>query len=236
MKTFREFFCESAVKNDHILDKFDMNSSYEVIQSYLKGKIEHFCKLVEQSSFYESDLLWRGFRTGGLSLLDSCLLRIKSRSNFRGAVDIMSSAVDRILTLLKLKDKPIIFTVHDKSYASFFGTPYIVVPEEPFVSYMSEEVRDLKNIESTINKEQGGKTIEAIKADSEQKIKEYAESYKLYKNSIPYHPENEVIINCDSYYMLSPLLINKLGKKKKLSEIKTYKALVTELRAYFDIK
>lgn len=232
-KNFQQFISEA---NDHILDKVDI-ASYDKAQEQLKTKVENFCQLVESSSFLNSQLLWRGFKTKGLTLLDSCLMRVKPRSNFRGLGESLTSTVKRMILQLQLEDKPLIFTVHNQDYASFFGIPYVVVPENPFVSVMSEEVRDLKNLDSTLNKQENGNKKEEAITNTEKQIIDSAKTYKFYNNQIPYHTNNEVIISTDSYYLISPKYINKLNliKTKLPEEITIYKELVDSLKKSFDL-
>lgn len=162
-------------------------------------------------------------------------MKVKPRTQFRGSDDNLTSAARRIITQLGFTNKPLIFTVHNQDYASFFGNPYVVVPTSSFVSLMSEDIRDLKNIESTLNKEHNAKTTENAEKDSQKQIELLAKTYKVYNNQIPYHTNNEVIISTDSYYLLSPKYINKLNllKAKLPEQISTYKELVDKLKISF---
>lgn len=159
-----------------------------------------------------TDLLWRGFNMKsptnqrGYIPAGGIFMVENKRSAFYGKVD----RTQEVINGLSLNYVPI-FASFEKSVAKNFGNPFIVIPANP-VFYQNKDVDDL------------------FGADKDIPVKDIIDGYI---NQISPGVADEVIIDAEEYYLLSPEYINKLlPTKLQLSQINSYNDVVDLLGKY----
>jgi hypothetical protein len=160
-------------------------------------------------------ILWRGQTAGrkiGKSvILYSGVVKVTMEAeSFKGALDNLASTV---IKKLNFKKKPV-FCTYKKSQAKFFGAPGAVVPNKPFIMYWNEDIDDLV-----------AGDVKEMSAD------EAVKNYKKSKDSIVTEHMGEILIDCDSYYWITPSNFFEFAKKSKFN---TYKS-VDEIVTYADL-
>jgi hypothetical protein len=173
----------------------------------------------------DNPVLWRG--TKGVKLpghKKSVLTRIMhitgDRTAFRGG----HINAKKVLDSIGIKNP--IFAHFDRSLTEFFGTPCVIVLEEPYKMYQSPDISDIMadtdNWETTVEKTSGGATSRSskFKEKTEQELEDAAGTYKEISGK-PLYNNREVIADAKNYWAIP------CG-----SEIKTYGDLVNLLESY----
>lgn len=170
-------------------------------------------------------VLWRG--TKGVKVpgqAKSVVLRIMyitgDRTAFRGSHANAKKVIDSIGV-----SNPV-FAHFDRSLTEFFGTPCVIVLQEPYKMYQSPDISDIMadtdNWETTVEKSTSGATSRSskFKEKTDQELETAAKSYKEIDGK-PLYDSREVIVDVKNYWAIP------CG-----DEIKTYGDLVELLESY----
>jgi len=152
----------------------------------------------------QNPVLWRGssgLKSPGLrtTYLPQIMYVTGDRQEFRGSSDNAYSLISKVFQ--KENPQPV-FAYGNISRASFFGTPGVVVFEQPFTIYQSEVVDDVKRFST---------------GATEDQIQKGAKTYKQ-KELSNLNPNIEVVVDATNYW----LLFNMRG-------VKTYQSVVRML-------
>jgi len=178
----------------------------------------------------DNPVLWRGTRgikiPGQRTSVIQRIMRVTSRENpsFRGGHE----NAKKILQLLGINQP--IFAHFDRALTEFFGTPCVIVLEQPYTMYQSSKIDDImagtSNWETEYTQSNSGTLGSSkFKEKTEQDLQDAANTYKQINSKSEYNTESgsprEVIIDATNYWAIS------CG-----SEIKTYGDLVQLLESY----
>jgi hypothetical protein len=169
----------------------------------------------------DTPILWRGQtvgrKIGGRLITYSGVIEVTNdRGAWRGGFS-HNEAPSTAVKLLKLKNEPI-FTTFDKKQSRFFGNPGVVVPIGDFKIYWNPEVHDLAT-HFLDDDEPTTYTIQGV-----------VDGYKS-SDAITKVHDGEVILDCKSYYWITPNQFYEFAKKSKFN---TYKD-VDDIKTYADL-
>jgi hypothetical protein len=155
----------------------------------------------ELNDMLDFDIIYRGFRYNKKSY-DVLLIDNRERKEFRG-MDLKNAI--QIKNTLNIKN--IVFGTRLKSISKIFGITYILIPKGIKIAYQSSKIKDLVS-----------NSLENSKL-SEYELEEIKKSYEVTLKNIN---KQEIIFDCEYYYLLNE---NYINQGQSIDNIKTYSDL-----------
>ena len=171
-------------------------------------------------------LMWRGWNGGKNFHATGWMVKVGSQreGGYKGK---MLPVVRQILAALKI-DSPV-FATMSHSQATFFGTPYALVPIGSYKVSYNALINDLAG---------AGQEKSSVVGDYDQEaLQAVINDYKTLNNDIPKDNDGEVLLTVDKYWLISANMFIRETKGnfriyQNVNEIKTYGDLINLIENY----